>query len=107
MHCRALPPPPAILHCGLWRWRCRLRPPLGGRWLPSKNGGCDNDDDKDEEDNGVILSGVSAIVSIVPDVVVVVDNNNKEDNGIILSGISVAVGIVASRQAVAVAKLSP
>ncbi len=89
------------------RWRCCLRPPLGGCWLPSKNGGCDNDEDKDKEDDGVILSGVSAIVSIVPVVVVVDDDNNKEDNGIILSGISVIVGIVASRQAVAVAQPSP
>ena len=89
------------------RWRCRLRPPLGGRWLPSKNGGCDNNDDKDKEDDGAILSGVSAIVSIVPVVAVVEDDNDKEDNGIILSSISIIVGIVASRRAVAVAKPSP
>ena len=89
------------------RWRCHLRPPLGGCWLPSKNGGWDNDNDKDKEDDGVILSGVSAIVSIVPVVAVVEDDNDKEDNGIILSSISIIVGIVASRRAVAVAKPSP
>jgi hypothetical protein len=42
------------------------------------------DKDKDKEDNGLILSGVSAIVGIVPVVFVVDDNNDNEDDGIIL-----------------------
>ena len=65
------------------------------------------DDGKDKEDDGIILSGVSAVVSIVPVVVVVDDDNNEEDDGIILSGISVVVGMVASRQAIASAKPLP
>ena len=66
------------------------------------------DNDKDKEDNGVILSGVSAIVGIVPVVVVVVVvvivNNEEDDDGIILSGISIVINIVASQQSVAIAK---
>ena len=42
------------------------------------------DDDKDKEDDGVILSGVSAVVGIVPVIFVVDNDNNNEDNGIIL-----------------------
>ncbi len=41
--------------------------------------------------------GISAVVGIVPAIVVVDDNNNKEYDGIIVSGISIIVGIVASR----------
>ena len=89
------------------RWRCRLCPPLGGHRLPSKNGGCNKDNDKDKEDNGVNLSGVSAIVSIVPIAVVDNNDNNEEDDGIILSSISVVDGIIASRRAVADAKPLP
>ena len=64
------------------------------------------DNDKDKEDDGVILSGVSAVVGIVPGIVVVDDDNDEEGDGIILSGISIVVGIIASQQAVAVTKLS-
>ena len=42
------------------------------------------DYDKNKEDDGVILSGVSAVVGIVPAVFVVNDNNDIEDDGIIL-----------------------
>ena len=42
------------------------------------------DDNKDKENNGVILSGVSAVVGIVPVVFVVDYDNDNEDNGIIL-----------------------
>jgi hypothetical protein len=41
------------------------------------------DNDKDEEDNGVIPSGVSTIVGIVPVVFVVNGDNGNEGDGII------------------------
>ena len=42
------------------------------------------DDNKDKKDDGIILSGISAVVGIVPVVFVVDDDNNNEDDGIIL-----------------------
>ena len=59
------------------------------------------------EDHDIILSGVSAVVGIVPVVVVVDDDKDEEDVGIILSSISVVIDILASRRAIAVAKPLP
>ena len=67
-----------------------LAPPLS--WRQPHCQRCD----KDKEDDGVILSGVSIVVGIIPVVVDVDDNKDKEDDGIILSSISVIVGSIPS-----------